>query len=291
MKKMKSIYKSPEAKEKLMQLYDHKESSLEFPIQRHDVSTSYGVTRVLSTGPENGRKLVVFHGIHAGAPLTLESVQYLQTSYRIYAIDTVGQATKSAETTIDLKNDSYARWAEEVLSQLSIAKADFIGISYGAFILQKLITSQSDRVEKCIFIVPSGLANGDFWPSFKKLSIPLIQFLFSKKDKHLRKFIGNFIPEDDEYMFEFQKALLLGVHMDYRRPGILRREDVTHFTHPVYILTADDDVFFPHDKVSQQARKIFKNLKEIHLLKDCKHMPAPTHLAEIEGKLSEWLSQ
>lgn len=286
---MKSIYKSPKAKENVLDFYDKKLRSLGFPFNEKDVYTSYGLTRVIISGNPNGKKVVLFHGIHAGSPLTLECIQGLQTDYQFFAIDTIGQATKSAETSINIKDDSFAVWADEVLDELAIGKADFIGISYGAYILQKLIAHRPAKVGKCVLVVPSGLANGNFWASFTKLSIPLIKFQITQKDKDLREFVKHFIAEDDTYMFEFQKAILTGVSLDYRRPQILQPKDVEHFNNPVYLIAADNDIFFPADKVILHAQKVFKNLKEIYLLKNCKHMPHRSHFQEIENKIKQWI--
>lgn len=286
---MKSIYKSATDKAKILALYEEKLKSLDFPVLEKDIETAYGTTRVLISGNDKGKKIVMFHGIHAGSPLSLESIKNLQLSYKIYAIDTVGQATKSAETTINIKDNSFALWADEVLNKLSIVQADFIGVSYGSYILQKLITYRPQKIGKCIFVVPSGLANGNFWPSLKNLTIPLIKFKITKKDEDLKKFLRHFVPEDDKYMFAFQRAILTGLHMDYRRPQILQKKDVEHFTNPVYIIVADDDVFFPADKSIAKAKKVFKNLKEVHYLKNCKHMPDQSHFIEIEDKIKKWI--
>ncbi|HAD97388.1 MAG TPA: hypothetical protein DCG19_08270 [Cryomorphaceae bacterium] len=291
MSNKKSIYRSPEARRKVLALYESKAKNLDFPYREEDVHTSFGHTRVIISGNEQAKKLVLFHGVHAGSPLALESISSLQNHFHIYAIDTIGQATKSAETTLNIKDDSLAVWADEVLTELGITKAGFIGVSYGGFILQKLITHRPEKVNTCIFIVPGGLANGNFWPSLIQLTLPLIRFKITRKDVDLRKFIHSFVPEDDPYMFHFQKAILLGVHMDYRRPGILQKQQVSHFTKPVYLIVADNDVFFPAHKTVKQARKVFNNLREVHMLKNCRHMPHPSHFPEIEQKIKIWLTQ
>ena len=113
---------------------------------------------------ENGKKVILFHGINAGAPLTLEAVKELRKDYLLFAIDTIGQATKSDETVLGIKDKSYAIWAKEVLNELKIENVICIGISYGSFILQKLISHYPNVVSKCIFVVPSGLVNGTFLP-------------------------------------------------------------------------------------------------------------------------------
>lgn len=288
---MKSLYKNQKAKTDIMSLYEEKLNSLQIDYKEIDVKSSFGNTRIIKTGNENGKPIVLFHGINAGAPLTLEAVKDLRKYYLLYAIDTIGQATKSDENRIDINDNSYALWASEVLDNLNIYKADFIGISYGAYILQKLITYKPEMVSKCIFVVPSGLVNGKFGISMIKLTFPLIRFLISKRDSDLRKFTKSFVPEEDDFMFRLQKALLLGLNMDYRRPTLLKENDVRNFTNSVYMIVADDDVFFPGLEAIDRAKALFKNFKEAYILKNCKHMPNKENYFEIQQKIKVWLDE
>lgn len=288
---METIYKSKEAKSLLMQYYDEKLASLTIDYQSQDISTPFGNTHVLTVGPEKGKPIVVFHGINAGAPLTLEAMKELSDTYRLIFIDTIGQVTKSAETVLNIKNDEYAIWANEVLEQLQISTATFIGISYGGFILQKLIQFKPDKVAKCIFVVPAGIVNGGFWPSMTKLSFPLMRFMLTKKEAHLRAFTKAFVPKGDEFMLKMQREMLLGVKIDFRRPRLLQAKDVAHFNRPVYLITADDDIFFPKREMIEQSKKIFLNMKDTFVLQACKHMPAPQHFPIIQTKIREWMEE
>ena len=285
-----SIYKRSDVKDKILQMYDEKLSSLNISFEDIDVKTSYGNTHVIRTGNQEGKKLVIFHGINAGAPIALEAIKELGDHYDLYAIDTIGQATKSDETILEIKDDSYAIWADEVVAGLGIEKADFIGISYGAFILQKLITHRPERVGKCIFVVPSGLVNGKMFRSLIDLSLPLMKFLITKSDSNLKSFLKNFVPEDDTFMLRLQREILLGVKMDYRRPQLLKASDISHFSNPIYMIVADDDIFFPGDEAVKKAKIIFKNLQEVYFLPDCKHMPHARDFPLIQSKLRSWLS-
>lgn len=288
---MKPLYKNQNAKTEILGLYEEKLKSLQIEYKEIDVETSFGKTRIIKTGNENGKPVVLFHGINAGAPLTLEAVKDLRKDYLLYAIDTIGQATKSDENRINIEDNSYALWVVDIMNKLNIGETDFIGISYGAYILQKLIGYRPEMVKKCVFVVPSGLVNGKFGVSMIRLTFPLIRFLISKKDAHLRKFIKAFVPEEDEFMFRMQKALLLGLNMDYRRPVLLQEKDIRQFTNPVYMIVADDDVFFPGIETVERAKAIFKNFKEAHILKNCKHMPGKETYLEIQQKINYWLEQ
>lgn len=288
---MKPLYKNQSAKTEIMSLYDEKLNSLQIDYEEIDIKSSFGNTRVIKTGKENGKTIVLFHGINAGAPLTLEAVKDLRKDYLLYAIDTIGQATKSDENRLDINDNSYALWAFEVMNNLKIVESNFIGISYGAFILQKLISYKPEIVTKCIFIVPSGLVNGKFGVSMIRLTFPLIRFLITKNDTHLKKFLKAFVPEEDEFMFRLQKALLTGLNMDYRRPILLEEKDVEKFVNPVFLIVADDDIFFPGLEAIARSKKLFKNFKEAFVLENCKHMPGKESYTSLQHKIATWIEQ
>jgi pimeloyl-ACP methyl ester carboxylesterase len=264
---------------------------LQINYEEIDVTTSFGRTRVIKTGNENGSPIVLFHGINAGAPLTIEAVQGLCNDFLLFAIDTIGQATKSEENRINIKDQSYAIWADEVLEHFNLQHATFIGISYGAYILQKLITHRPDKVGKCIFVVPSGLVNGKIVATIKKLTFPLLRYAITKSDTHLKSFIKSFVPEHDDFMFRLQKALLTGLNMDYRRPTLLRASDVKHFTNPVFLIVSDDDVFFPGIEAITRAKGLFKNIKGTYILSNCKHMPGKERYPEIQQVIKSWIEE
>lgn len=286
----KSIYKTAEAKKALMSLYEQKLESLNIEYEELDIETFAGKTRVIATGNKNGAPVVLFHGINAGSPLTLEAVKNLRDEFTLYGIDSIGQATKSSETRLPLNDDSLARWSAEVLEKLGLQKANFIGVSYGAFLLQKLMTHFPDKIEKAIFVVPGGLANGAFFASMFKLFLPLTRFMITKKDADLRKFMEPFYDTKDEHAVTMQRNLLLGVKMDYRKPPLLTEKDVEKLDAPVYAIVADDDVFFPGDKTLERCKAVFKNFAGSHTLKNSKHMPEKQTFAEIENKIREWLN-
>lgn len=284
-----SLYKSPEFESRLMQLYDEKLKACNNEYEDVYVDSTAGKTHVIVTGAANLPPLVVFHGINAGAPLALEAIQHLNTQYRIYGIDTVGQATKSAPTRLPMKGDDYGKWIASVLDNLKLDKVYVVAISYGAFLLQKMMNYQPERLIKSIFVVPSGFVSGNFWRSMKELSFPLMKFLRTKKEEDLLRFMNAFFTTKDRHSIELQKNLLLGFKMDYRRPILVKASEVDGIISPVYVMVADNDIFFPGDKTLARCQVLFKTLKHTYILKNSKHIPDQNRYEEIEKKILEWL--
>lgn len=287
----KAVYKTSEAKRILLGLYDKKLAACNIDYEELDLDTYAGKTHVIATGAKDAPPIVIFHGINAGAPLALEAIKGLNKQYRIYAIDTIGQATKSAENVLAINDDSYGKWAAETLTQLGLTSVPVIGVSYGGFLLQRLIMHSPKLVSKAIFVVPAGLSGGSFFRSMKELTLPLMRFMFSKSDKNLIKFIRAFCSDLDQHTITMQKTLLSGVNIDFRRPKLLQAKDVKGFESPVYAIVADDDIFFPGDKTIERCKAIFENFKDTHILKNSKHIPALASYQEIEDKIGDWLTK
>ncbi len=286
---MASIYKNNQVKTDLMHLYDEKLESLNIDYTNIDAVTSFGRTRVVKTGNSKGKKIILFHGYNAGAPITLEAVKGLLNIYCFYVIETIGQATKSEEKAMNIKDDSFALWAIEVFEKLKIEKLNVIGISYGAFIVEKLITYKPQHIEKCILVVPSGIVNGNIWESLKKLTFPLLRWHVTKSENHLRSFLNAFAPIEDEFLYNMLSSIMKGVKLDTRIPKLLKPKNIKHFKAPVYILASKNDVYFPGEKIARRSKELFPNLKEVYLLQNSKHMPSKKAYSVIQKKIKEWV--
>lgn len=286
---MSKIYKNSNARIEFMKLYDQKLKSLQIQYSNIDVDTSFGKTRVVKTGNETKEKIVMFHGYNAGAPLTLEPILGILDKYCIYVVETVGQATKSAETRINISDNSYAKWVDDVLTGLSLDRVNIIGISYGAFIAQKVMTYHPERIKKCVLVVPSGIVNGNFWKSTKMLTLPMLRWKITKKEEHLKAFINAFAPIENEHIYKMLSLNMTGIKLDTRIPKTLKPSDIKHFTAPVYIIAATDDVYFPGEKIAHRSKGLFSNLQEVHLLEGSKHMPSKEHYSTIQQKIVTWI--
>ncbi len=286
-----SIYKNEAAKNELLALYEAKLTACNISYTDQYVETFAGKTHIIIAGDEKLPPIVLLHGINAGAPLALEAVRDLTTKYRIFAIDIVGQANKSAETRLPIHDNSIGKWLVEVLDALKLGKISFVSVSYGAFVLQKLMIYQPERIEKAIFVVPSGLANGGAWENITKLMFPLMKFHFTKKEADLIRFMDAFYTTKDAHSIAFQKAILLGIKMDYRKPPVLTEKEVANVAAPVYAMVADNDIFFPGDKALERCQQIFAHFKASFVLKNCKHIPDISTYPLISQQIEKWLGE
>lgn len=88
------IYNSPEGEAQILDLYDSLQRSLGVAIGERPVNTTFGVTHLLPSGPEQGPPVLVTHGGNSSTPQGLRGLIPLlrQGRYGIYAPETIGHA-------------------------------------------------------------------------------------------------------------------------------------------------------------------------------------------------------
>ena len=154
-----SIYKSPEVKARLMEIYDEKMQEWPVPYKDVFVDTQYGKVHVIVSGPEEAQPLLLLHASGVGGWSWKYNVQELSRHYRTYAIDLVGDAGKSelASLTHILKNGKdQAELYTEITNKLGVKKAFVAGASEGGFIGTNYAMYHPERVEKLALFGPMG---------------------------------------------------------------------------------------------------------------------------------------
>lgn len=287
-KAMKSIYKNPEGKKQLLEIYDKMQNGLETEFESTYVDTRYGKTHILVGGNQNGEPLICFHGGNVVNPITLKWFEPLTKKYRIYAPDTIGHPGKSDERRLNPRSNQYAEWVFDFMDGLGLAKAKFIGPSYGGGILIRLAAYAPDRIDKAVLLVPSGIAGGKISNMMKKILIPLAIYKWFPSDKNLVKACREMFDTEIEPELLLQiKYVYDYVKLETSFPSYATKEELQNFKAPTLLFAAENDVFFPASEVIPRAREIFPTLSEIVTLQNASHFQNDRNLKmiieEIEG--------
>jgi pimeloyl-ACP methyl ester carboxylesterase len=287
---MKPLYKGDVHRKELLRLYAEKLASLDLAYTETFVETPAGRTSVLIAGEAGLPPVVLIHGVTASAPIALEPIKGLARRYRIYAVNCVGAPNPSAETRLSMHDGGYGDWLAAVVDGLGLREPPFIAASYGAFVLQRLIATHPDRIGSIIFVVPAGFANGGLSPTLFKVLLPLMRFYRTRKEPDLIRFMDAFFTRTDAFAVAWQKAALLGLNLDLRKPPVLTEKEAEGFAGPVYMLAAGDDVFFPAPAGIARCRKLFRGFREAVILENAKHVPAQEDFPRIERQAGAWLA-
>jgi 2-hydroxy-6-oxonona-2,4-dienedioate hydrolase len=290
---MKSVmFKSEQAKARVSEWFDKFRARLEVPTESRVVKTTFGDSHVLVGGPENGAPLVVLHGAMASSAHALVELAPLLKTFRVYAVDVMGQSVKSADLRPSVKNDEYGRWMVEVLDGLKLAKTHVIGISWGGFVSIRLAAHAPERIERLVLLVPAGMVNGNSWAGFVRMGLPMALYLMSPTPQRLKKFVSNLLTTMDDDWAPYLGDAFLSYNLNMTIPMLAKPEELKALAAPTLVIAADDDVSFPGDKLIARAAELFPKLAGTELIKDCRHSPptTPEFRAWLTGKISTFLS-
>lgn len=284
---MKSLYKSAENKKEILAIYQEKLEGLTMGYSTQKVLTTFGETNIIISGNPSNPPLILLHGANASAPVALDEMKGLAATFRVYAVDIIGQPNLSAETRPSMKTEAYGQWLNEVITQLSLVQVFLIGVSFGGFVCLKTLIQDQSKIKKAFLIVPVGIINAKPWGGLFGLFLPLQLFMFTKKETFLRTFLNALFTENDSYAFKSLSRILLYFKQDFTLIPLISDEEGRKITVPLYVVAGTDDKFFPGKQMLDRAAKIFPSFARALLLKNTKHVPSQTQNREIEKFIAE----
>ena len=85
------VFTSPQGEIETLQAYQAVLGQWRVPYIELDVSTSFGETHVIASGPETAPPVVLLHALFATATAWYRTVDALSQHYRTYAVDVLGE--------------------------------------------------------------------------------------------------------------------------------------------------------------------------------------------------------
>jgi len=154
------IFKTEEGMRAVHESYDRLVASWGVETEKRDLDTSYGKTHAILAGDPALPSLLLFHGVGDNSALMwMYNAKGLSRYYRLIAIDTMGGAGKSRPDARYGRGFDLSRWLGDVLAALDIRKTYAAGVSYGCSLVQLLLTSFPDKIERIVGLAGSVAAD------------------------------------------------------------------------------------------------------------------------------------
>lgn len=90
-----SVFRSLKGENQVIEAYDAILNSWPVPVSELYVNTSLGSTHVIVSGPEEAPPLILIHAFYASAVSWFGNIKSLSQSFRVYAVDIIGDPNKS----------------------------------------------------------------------------------------------------------------------------------------------------------------------------------------------------
>ncbi|MBO6570988.1 alpha/beta hydrolase [bacterium] len=279
------MFKSKQGKKEILSLYDKKLEILNLDFEYLTVQTSFGKTNIIATGDSENPPIIIVHGSNGCAPIALETYLNLHKKYRVFAVDVLAQPNKSADTRLSMKDDSYGKWMNEIITELKIESVTMAGFSFGGLIILKTLEYDESRIKEVYLSAPAYVVNGNPLKAIFKVFIPMKRYMKTKKIKYVEKFLSHLFTDRDEFAIKFLSKVFLEFEMDFTPVPFIDAKAANEITTPITIFAAQNDILFPGNKMIKRAAKIFPSLKKSTLLEHSKHVQNKEQNEQIEQEI------
>lgn len=272
-----SGFKTVEGEAEYLQVYEGTLRELwPVPYEELSVASRFGTTHVVASGPSDAPPLVLLHGFMNTLVIWAPYIADFSKDYRVFAIDTMGQPSKSAPKEPIREAAGFVEWLGVTLDGLDLFRVSIASISFGAWIALNFAMAEPDRVAKLALLSPAA----SLQPLAKQFGLRAILSALVPTRWMMNSFMSWMGLEDspsDPLTGAVLDLMWLGVK-HFRMPPESRRVMPTSFSDdelrslqvPVMLLIGEDEVIFNPAKALARARHLISEF-DGELIPDCRH--------------------
>jgi pimeloyl-ACP methyl ester carboxylesterase len=162
-----SAFKTPEGEAAFLAAYDAAMKLWPVPYEEFEIPNPFGTTHVVVSGPKDAPPLVLLHGYMATSTMWAPNIADFSKRHRVYAIDVMGQPSKSIPMEPIRNAADYVAWLTATLDALHLDRVCLVGMSYGGWLGLSFAVAAPQRVEKLVLLSPAAC----FLPIVRQFSV------------------------------------------------------------------------------------------------------------------------
>ena len=283
-----SLFKTPGGETKNMRAYENALAHWPVPYEELDLFTRFGTTHVIISGPAGEKLLILLHGQDSSSTSWIYNINGLSQTFRVYAVDTIGDMGKSKPTYLPNSREDYATWLLEVFEQLKIEKADLMGLSYGGFLATNFALSYPEQVKRIVLLAP-GIPN--FGPPTLQWANYGIPMMLLPSRLTVKRFINGISMKGYSRDDPVHEQMIIGMinmqHVSFMRP-VFTDEEFKQMTAPTLLLIGDHEIMYEPQKALERAIVLIPNL-QAELISNANHMLNSDQPEEVNALVLKFL--
>ncbi|BBY55787.1 alpha/beta hydrolase [Mycobacterium koreense] len=168
-------FRSAQARQRYLALYDRVRALTPRPDVVHDVPTEFGAARVYQHGPNGGVPIVLIHGYFLTSAMWWPQVAGLAGDFTVYTMDMLGQPGAGMQSKAMLTPARGARCIAAVLAGLGLHDVHLVGHSYGGWLATHTAARAPDRLATLTLIDPAHTVTRLSATTWRSLALLLVR--------------------------------------------------------------------------------------------------------------------
>lgn len=239
------LYRSDDGKARVHAEYRSVLDAWPVPHEEFRVPTCQGETFVVTCGPAGAPAVVLLHGGATNSAMWSRNVHMWARTFRLHAIDIIGEPGFSAASRPPLSSDAYARWMDDVMVALKLSSVALVGASLGGLLALDYAIRRPASVCALVLLAPAGIAHVRVGYLF---SVVPLYFMGAWGRRKALELVMGLPPEERTPAAErFLKSceLVMSHHVIRTQPlPVFRDQALRKLTLPVLVVVGANDVVF-----------------------------------------------
>jgi pimeloyl-ACP methyl ester carboxylesterase len=261
---MPSAFKTPEGEAAYVGAYDAAMKLWPVPYEEIEIPSRFGMTHVVISGPRDAPPLVLLHGYMATLLMWSPNMVDFCEDFRVYAIDTMGQPSKSIPDEPIRDAADYVAWLTVTLEGLRLDRVSLVGMSFGGWLALTYTVAAPNHVQRLVLLSPGG-----FLPIAKQFSLRGMLMMFFPTRFTVNAFMrwAGFNPGEPGAR-RVCRLMYLGMkHFRMPRETLrivaspLSDDELQKMHVPVLLLMGDHEVIYAPETALARARRLIPNFE------------------------------
>jgi pimeloyl-ACP methyl ester carboxylesterase len=264
-----SAFKTPEGEAAFLAAYEAVMTLWPVPYEEIEIPSRFGMTHVVTSGPKDAPPLVLLHGQCGTLTMWAPNVADFSKGCRVYAVDVMGQPSKSIpdpDTPIRDTTD-FVAWLSETLDGLNLDRISLVGASYGGWLGLNLAMTAPERVRKLALLSPAA----SFLPPVRQFSLRGMLMMFFPTRLTVNSLMGwlgfKNAPGDKvarlalDLIYLGLKQFRMPPETARIMPRVFSDGELRALPVPVLLLYGDREVMYDPAKALARARALLPNFE------------------------------
>ena len=258
-----------------------------------DISTRFGRTHVVVSGPKQAPPLALLHGYMATSTMWSPNIADFSQDHQVYAIDTMGQPSKSIPGEPIRNGADYVAWLTATLDMLPVDRITLVGMSFGGWLALTFAVAAPERVDKLVL-----LSAGGFLPIAREFILRGMLMVFIPTPSTVNSFMrwAGFADVAGKTDGQLVSNLMYLEMKHFRMPPATSRiaanpmsDDELRALHvPVLLLMGQNEVLYDAATALARARRLIPDF-EGKLVPGCRHDMCVSQHRIVDARVLDFL--